>query len=325
MMTIGNDNGSIAERIGRPFAMNRRKLMKSGALATAGLSVGAMTGMGSAFAAGTGATVVPSDADVLNFALNLEYLEANYYLLGVTGSGLTSSMTGGGPVPTAPATTLVPFQTQQLASYFLRIAADEYAHVNFLRAALGSAAVVQPQLDLMASFTALAQAAGLITSTQTFNPFASEIDFLIGAYIFEDVGVTAYAGGAAYLASADNIAYAGSVLAMEGYHSGAIRGYLASQGGGGVTNAIANLRAELSGTNMNGIATDDNGTDLSSTGGNPINIVNVDGNGQVFRRSFNQVLNVVYAGVPAGGLFFPAGMNGTITNSGSVYNPQIAS
>ncbi len=321
MMTIGNENGSIAERFGRPFAMNRRKLMKSGALATAGLSVGAMSGMGSAFAAGT--TYVPSDADVLNFALNLEYLEANYYLLGVTGSALPASMTGGGPAPTTPSTTLVPFQTQQLASYFLRIAADEYAHVGFLRDALSSAAVVQPQIDLMTAFTTLAQAAGLITAGQTFNPFASEIDFLVGSYIFEDVGITAYAGGAAFLANPDNIAYAGSVLAIEGYHAGAIRGYLASQGGGEVTNAISNLRAALSGTNTSSVPTDDNGTDLSAKGGNPINIVNVDSNAQAFRRSFNQVLNIVYAGTSAtGGLFFPNGTAGAISNSSTTYNPQ---
>ncbi len=320
MMKIGNENGSIAERVGRPFAMDRRKLMKSGALATAGLSVGAVSGIGSARAAGT--TYTPMDADVLNFALNLEYLEANYYLLGVTGSPLPTSLTGGGPAPFAPTTALVPFQTQQLASYFLRIAADEYAHVSFLRDALGASAVAQPQIDLGEAFTTLARAAGLITAGQSFNPFASEIDFLIGSYIFEDVGITAYGGGAAYLDNADNIAYAASVLAIEGYHAGAIRGYLASQGGGAVTNAISGLRATLS------AQADDNGTDLSASasGGSPINIVNVDSNGQSFRRSFNQVLNVVYGGASAtAGLFFTNGTAGAISDSTTTYNPQTAS
>ncbi len=313
-MIADTDNGSIAARLrSGELRLPRRSVLKTGALAGAGAAAGSLPFTRSARAA----TFTIADADVLNFALNLEYLEANYYLLGVTGAALPATLTGGGPAPTAPATTAVPFQTPQLAYYFQRIAADEQAHVNFIRAALGTAAVAQPQIDFMTSFTTLAQAAGLIGAGQTFNPFASEIDFLIGSYVFEDVGVTAYAGGGAYLQlGGANIAYAASVLAIEGYHAGAIRGYLASQGGGTVTNAISNLRAKLSG------AADDNGTDLSATGGNPFNIVNGDTSAQCFRRTFNQVLSIVYAGGTAGGLFFPAGTNGTIKNTSDTFVNQ---
>lgn len=315
MTPFDNDNGSIASGLRSGWSARRRSVLRTGALAAAGAAAGFAPGMRSAHAA----AFTPADADVLNFALNLEYLEANYYLLGVTGQPLSSAMTGGGPTPTTPGKTLVPFATPQLAYYFQRIAADEYAHVQFLRAALGGAAVTQPQIDLNAAFTTLAQASGLIGAGQTFNPFASEIDFLIGAYIFEDVGVTAYGGGAAYLTNPDNISYAASVLATEGYHAGAIRGYLASQGGGSVTDAISSLRASLSGQ------ADDNGTDLSSTGGNPFNIVNADFNAQSFRRSFNQVLNIVYGGAGnGGGLFFPQGLAGTITNAATQFSNPYA-
>ncbi len=314
MIATENENRPLIDRIrSGEMRFPRRSMMKTGALAAAGATAGLVPGMRSARAA----TYQLADADVLNFALNLEYLEANYYLLGVTGAPLPATLTGGGPTATYPTTTLVPFQTPQLAYYFQRIAADEQAHVTFLRDALGTSAVAQPQIDLGAAFTTLAQAAGLITAGQTFNPFASEIDFLIGAYIFEDVGVTAYGGGANYLAlGGPNIAYAASVLAIEGYHAGAIRGYLASQGGGVVTNAISALRAKLSG------AMDDNGTDLSSSGGNPFNIVNGDSNAQSYRRTFNQVLNIVYAGSENGGLFFPNGVNGTVKSTGDTFVSQ---
>ena len=73
------------------------------------------------------------------------------------------------------------------------------------------------------------------------------------------------------------------------------------------------LRATISGV------ADDNGTSIS--GGNPINIVNSDPNGQCYRRTFNQVLNIVYGGAgPGGGLFFPNGMNGTVKNSNDTFS-----
>jgi hypothetical protein len=112
-----------------------------------------------------------ADADVLNFALNLEYLEAKYYLRAVTGAGLPAA-SGGAGTTSVPSSTLVPFQTPAVAYRAQRIANDELAHVNFLRTALGSAAIPEPAINLSTSFTTLAVAAGLITAGQTFNPFA---------------------------------------------------------------------------------------------------------------------------------------------------------
>ena len=183
--------------------------------------------------------------------------------------------------------------------------------MRFLRATLGSAAVAEPSINLSTSFTNLAISAGLITQGETFDPFANEINFLLGSYIFEDVGVTAYAGAASLLTGA-NLAYAASVLAVEGYHAGAVRGYLSRIGAGAATNAISKLRATLSN------AADDNGTAVA---GNPFNFNNVDYNGTAFRRTPQLVLNIVYGAAPAAGqtiskgLFFPLGVNGAITSS----------
>ncbi|MBE7210450.1 MAG: ferritin-like domain-containing protein, partial [Gluconacetobacter diazotrophicus] len=252
-----------------------------------------------------------SDVDVLNFALNLEYLEAEYYLRAVTGQGLPAALGGNGGAVTAPGTTLVPFKTPALAYYAQNIAADEQAHVAFLRTAIaagGGTVVAEPKIDLVSSFTTLAVAAGLVSQGQSFNPFADEISFLLGAYIFEDVGVTAYAGAANVLTNPNNLAYAASVLAIEGYHAGAVRGYLSQVGGGVATNAVSSLRAKLSNSM-------DSGTSVT---GNPYNFNNVDYNGQVIRRTPQQVLNIVYGTATAGqtaGLFYPNGMNGTIRST----------
>lgn len=296
----------------RGSRLGRRSLMKSA-------GVGAVT-LGAAGAGIVGTTATASaaaltDADILNFALNLEYLEAEYYLRATTGQPLVTytSVTGGDGTAAGAVNggSLVPFQNPGIAYYALRIANDELSHVKFLREALGTAAIAEPAIDFVNSFTILARSAGLIDSTQSFDPFESEVNFLIGSYVFEDVGVTAYAGAASSLTSPINLSYAASVLAVEGYHAGAIRGYLSQIGAGNVTNAISALRAKLS-----GVA--DNGTAVT---GNPYNFSNVDYNGQVQKRTPQQVLNIVYGAAPAAGAtvssggFFPVGMNGNIKSS----------
>lgn len=284
---------------------NRRGLLKS-----VGLGVAGTAALAAAGAAGLGFGSTPAmaqtdtDVEVFNFALNLEYLEAEFYLRAVTGSGIPSSLTGGGGPVTGGA--LVPFQNTAIAYIAQKIAVDELAHVNFIRAVLGSAAVPEPEIDLVNSFTTLAVAAGLIAPGQTFNPFASETDFLLGAYIFEDVGATAYSGAAALL-SAAVLPYAASILAVEGYHAGAIRGRLSDIGGDAATNAISALRQKLSGVGDNGL----------NYQNNPANFTNVDVNGQVYRRTPQQVLAIVYGGGTNSGLFFPNGVNGAITSTTS--------
>ena len=73
------------------------------------------------------------------------------------------------------------------------------------------------------------------------------MSFLIGSYIFEDVGVTAYGGAAALISNKNYLTAAAGILATEAYHSGAIRALLSDLGVGTVTNAISALRTTLSG------------------------------------------------------------------------------
>jgi hypothetical protein len=282
---------------------NRRSLLKTVGLGVAGTAALAATGVASlGFGSTPAMAQTDTDIEVFNFALNLEYLEAEYYLRAVTGAGISAALTGGAATVTGGS--LVPFQNTAIAYLAQKIAVDELAHVTFIRTVLGSAAVPEPNIDLSTSFTTLAIAAGLIAPGQTFNPFASETDFLLGAYIFEDVGVTAYGGAAASL-SAAVLPYAASILAVEGYHAGGIRTRLSEIGGSAATDSISALRQTLSGVG-------DNGCNYMN---NPANFTNVDSNGQSYRRTPSQVLSIVYGGGTSSGLFFPNGMNGAITST----------
>jgi hypothetical protein len=306
----GNDNN--LNQTGRS-EIERRSLFKTagagiaGAAAMSALSAG---GVALSSSSADAQTTPLGDADIFNFALNLEYLEAEFYLRAATGSGLAASnVTGTGTQGTVTGGSLVPFVNPAIQAYAQRIAVDEQAHVVFIRAVLGSAAIAEPTIDFTTSFTTLAVAAGLISAGQTFNPFADDVSFLLGSYIFEDVGVTAYGGAAALISNKNYLTAAAGILATEAYHSGAIRALLSDIGAGVATNAISALRATLSGVQ------DDQGTLLEVPGyTNAYNFVTNDTNGLTFRRTTSQVLNIVYGGgAPGvGGLFFPKGLNGRI-------------
>src|SRR6202012_3755352 len=199
---------------------SRRKMPALGGAALAGLAFA-----GVKLAEGPAAPAY-THADILNFALHLEYLEANFYPLAPPGKtidqvgigiGAGTSATGGGSVvtkPGGPTSCLVPWTLPAIQAYATETAQEERNHVTFLRGALTSAAVAQPNLDLFNSFNALASAAGIAAS---FDPFANDLDFLVGAYIFEDVGVTAYSGAAPLITTPAYLAAAAGILGVEAY------------------------------------------------------------------------------------------------------------
>jgi hypothetical protein len=234
-----------------------------------------------------------SDADIANFALNLEYLEAEFYLRAAFGRGLSSGdADGAGRAGRVTGGRRVSFRTPAIREYAEEIARDEEAHVRFLRSALGDAAVARPEIDLDRAFDAAARAAGLGSS---FDPFASELNFLLGAFIFEDVGVTAYKGAAPLIDDKGILEAAAGILAVEAYHAGLVRTVLFAQGAFEPVQKISDLRdaADGRGDKDQGIGSPTNG-----------NIIPADRNAIAFSRSTREVLNIVY--------LFPRGLNGRI-------------
>lgn len=248
------------------------------------------------------------DNDILNFALNLEYLEAEFYLRAATGNGLSAADAGA----SAGAVTggkMVPGLTTPVQNYLNAVAQDELNHVRAIQATItgnSGTPVPRPTIDFTAAFNTLAASAGIGAS---FDPFSSMQAFLVGAFVFEDVGVTAYNGAAPAITSNKILDAAAGIAAVEAYHAAEIRTLLvglASQANDqtyvGYANLISKLRATLGGGKETQLST------TSIVAADPMTAVG-------FSRTTDEVLHIVYGKTGAGvksGVFFPNGLNGTI-------------
>lgn len=291
--------------------IDRRTLLAGATVGLGGLLIGC--GGSAGLSSGTTATTSTTgttgttggtgiDNDLLNFALNLEYLEAEFYLRSLTGSGLGSADIGSSP-GTVTGGASVPFATAQLRTVCQEFANEETLHVRTLRAALGTNAVSRPTIDFTAAFNAIANQAGI----SGFNPFADEQSWLIGAFLFEDLGVTAYYGAIGSMTDVTTIRSASGILGAESYHAGAIRKSIYDLGGEPQTNAgkISSLRASLG-----------NGKDQQISTGALANVSMTDTTtGFTYARTTREVLNILYlASNATKGGFFPNGLTGNITS-----------
>jgi hypothetical protein len=265
--------------------LSRRDFAKKMGITAGGL-VGAsmlgstlLGGVTKAAAQQSSAAATPSatvtDADILNFALNLEYLEAEFYTFATYGVGIVQNgvipasaesgpTTGGHKVPN--------IMSSPVAYIAGDIRKDEQSHVKFLRSALGSAAVKKPTINL--------NALGI--------GFGSWEEFMILARAFEDVGSSAYTGAAPLISNKTYLEAAARILATEAQHSGAIRTHIIDRG----------IKCKPV-----------DSVDVVPT---TSTVFFTDNMGLTIPRTTRQVLNIVYAGGTTKGGFYPDGMNGTI-------------
>ena len=276
---------------------NRRSMLKKLAMATA--AVGTASTLGSTAAVAATAPADSTPFDVVQFALGLEYLEAEFYTIATTGKTLeeygvdTSGSGRSGPTTTKYGMVDFSGSTTQTGPVAMDIAADERAHVKLLRAALtsyGVTPVAKPTINL----DAIASLGASLENMTTFLRLAR---------IFEDIGVTAYAGAATSLVSAPPVLmYAARILAVEGEHVANIRLQIAMQGISTFTLDAVDIIPPPSGTNY------------FST-----NIAN----GLVGTRTPYEVLFLAFGDTPnagAGG-FFPMGYNGAYHHSSAASAP----
>ncbi|MCX8525161.1 ferritin-like domain-containing protein [Chryseobacterium formosus] len=137
--------------------------------------------------------------DALQLALTLEYLEDEYYRIGLNAGTL---------IPTADRTV------------FMQISKHEAAHVAFLKAtltSLGEAPKAKPTFDF--------------TAGGNFTPFTNYQQFLILAQAFEDTGVRAYKGQAGNVMSNKAVLQAAlQIHSVEARHASQVRRMRSNKG-----------------------------------------------------------------------------------------------
>ena len=266
-----------------------------------------------------------ADADILNAALQLEYLLAEFYNFAASGTGLAADqITGSGTAGAATGARKATLTDSVVAAFVPEIAAEKAGHVRALRTLLGTSVAAQPTIDLGTgatnAFSVAMRAAGVITgSGSTFDPYASDANFLLAAFLFEDLVVSAYLGSAAAIIDKTNLENAAGLLATSSYHASIIRTTLYTLGATDATlrtnaDKISDLRDALDG----GGTDDDQGiSPVTVNAALQSNIVPTNPEGRVFARAFGTALNVLFlnsAQVTKGG-FYPNGLNGTVTTS----------
>jgi hypothetical protein len=234
-------------------------------------------------------------------------MEAEFYLRATTGRGISDADAGSdaGRVVGGHETK---FEQKRNPRVCRRACGKRARSRAVLPQNTSQSAVSRPAIDFDAGFKAAAQAAGLPAD---FDPFANDMSVLLGGMLFEDVGVTAYAGAAPLIKKKEFLEAAAGILAVEAYHMGMARSqlYLMGEQAWKSANAISDARDKVDGPEDK-----DQGIHVNGKA----NVVPSTPDAIAFRRTPQEVLHIVYltdkTGVSKGG-FYPNGMNGTLKST----------
>lgn len=175
---------AVSEALHELREYTRGTIIKRAGLAAGGGIAASLVPSGLAFGRAAGGSK-KRDIEILNYALTLEYLEAEFYALAVK----RSVSAGYGP------------KTRYFAQV---VASHEATHVEALKSVLGSKAVAKPTFDFKGT---------------TRKPAT----FLATAKVLEDTGVAAYAGQGPRILQSAILAPAGAILAVEARHAAWVR------------------------------------------------------------------------------------------------------
>ncbi|KAM7280597.1 hypothetical protein ACFE04_007731 [Oxalis oulophora] len=281
------------------------------------------------------------DIDLLEFPLNLEFLEAEFFLFGSLGYGLdivNPNLTKGGPPPFGARKARLDRLTRDVISQF---AFQEVGHLRAIQKMVKG--FPRPQLDLSSkTFATVVNKAFGRPLYPPFDPYANSINYLLASYLIPYVGLTGYVGANPKLQAPQSRQLVAGLLGVESGQDAIIRGMLYERAAmlvlpykirvGDFTNKlsgdrvviifltnqiVSDLRNKLGGSGHK-----DEGLfvqkALGAEGKTKGNVLAGDKDSLAFGRTPQEILRIVYGSgdekVPGG--FFPKGASGVIAQSG---------
>jgi len=249
------------------------------------------------------------DVDWLEFPINLEYLEAEFFLWSAFGYGLDKAapeLVSGGPPPIGgQKANLDPFLLEVIKEF----AYQEVGHLRALKKTVPG--FPRPQLDLSASnFAKVVNVALNTTLSPPFNPYASSLNYLLASYLIPYVGLTGYVGANPHLRDPTAKRLVAGLLGVESGQDAVIRALLFEQKGDLVvpypytvsefTLRLSNLRNTLGHTG------------IADEGVIPRYILAGDRYFVAYARTPAQILRIVYSSgnESSPGGFYPHGADG---------------
>ncbi|KAI3857396.1 hypothetical protein MKW92_021450 [Papaver armeniacum] len=266
--------------------------------------------------------IYPDDVHLLQFALNLEHLEADFFLYGALGYGLdrvAPELVMGGPPP-------IGAQKANLDELVNRIIEEfgyqEVGHLRAIKTTVGG--FPRPLLNLSAcNFATIMNEAFGYTLDPPFDPYANSLNFMLASYVIPYVGLTGYVGANPFMKGWKTKRLLAGLLGVESGQDAVIRTYLYERADYTVypyeytvaefTERISELRNELGmcGIKDEGICVPPY---LGAENRTTSNVLSADYNSLSYARTPREILRIVYGTgnehVPGG--FFPNGANGKI-------------
>lgn len=266
------------------------------------------------------------DSDLLNFALNVEYFECEFFMGALYGVGLDKfapHLTGGGPPPIGLEIANLDPATGDIV---LQFGLQEIGHIRVIRETVKDP-IPRPQLDLgVKAWAKFFEEALGYRLNPPFNPYANSVNYFIAMYCIPYVGLTGYVGSNPNITSHTAKRLLAGLLGVEAGQDAVIRYWLYERGHWEVypyaitvaemTGKISNLRNCLGKT---GIV--DEGVivpkELGAEGRVRGNILSADTNSLAYSRTAAEILRVLYGtgneSIPGG--FYPLGANGRVARS----------
>ncbi|KAK6911580.1 hypothetical protein RJ641_023673 [Dillenia turbinata] len=262
------------------------------------------------------------DVDLLQFALNLEHLEADYFLWGALGYGLDDiapELVMGGPTPIGVKKANLDNLTESIIHEF---GLEEVGHLRVIKSTVGG--FPRPLMDLSAkNFATLIDEAFGKHLEPPFDPYQDSLKYMIASYVIPYMGLVGYVGANPLINGYVSKRLLAGLLGVESGQDAVIRMYLYGRREEIVepynrtvaefTVQITNLRNRLAncGIKDEGIIVPQ---ELGAENKTVTNVLSADFDSLSYSRTPTEILRVLYGtgDEHKPGRFYPEGGDGRI-------------